>query len=273
MDSINIGLVAFPINFLLLLGAMLIGSIVAKRLGRSRNVDVEPLLWRVFISSLIAARLVFVIAYFDMYKSAPLSILNILDGGFSPVAGILAAAAGVIWNAWRVREGRRPLLLAALAGGAAWAVGAMVATTVFAVPVQMPQAELVHLDGNPVQFGSLAGKPMVVNLWATWCPPCIREMPVLRDAQKNNPEVIFVFANQGESADTIQKFLDREGLDLDNVLLDSRLELASQTNSQGLPTTLFFNAKGALVDRRIGELSAATLAQRIEGIAPRDYGP
>ena len=94
----------------------------------------------------------------------------------------------------------------------------------------------------------------------------------LRDAQKNNPEVIFVFANQGESADAIQKFLDREGLDLDNVLLDSRLELGSQTQSQGLPTTLFFDAKGALVDRRIGELSAATLAQRIRGIAPRDIG-
>ena len=167
MDSINIGLVAFHINFLLLLGAMLIGSFVAKRTGRRQNVDVEPLLWRVFIASLIAARLVFVIAYFDMYQNAPLSILNILDGGFSPAAGILAAVAGVIWYAWRVREGRRPLLLAALAGGAAWAVGAVAATAVFAVPVQMPQAELVRLDGSPVQFGSLAGKPMVVNLWAT----------------------------------------------------------------------------------------------------------
>jgi thiol-disulfide isomerase/thioredoxin len=271
MDLINIGLVAFPINFLLLLGAMLVGSFVAKRIGRPQNVDVEPLLWRVFISSLIAARLVFVIAYFDMYKSEPLSILNILDGGFSLIAGILAAAVGIIWYAWRVREGRGPLLLAALAGGTAWAVGAVAATAVFAVPVQMPQAELLRLDGSPVQFGSLAaGKPVVVNLWASWCPPCIREMPVLRDAQMNNPAVVFVFANQGESADAIQKFLDREGLDLDNVLLDSRLELGSQTKSQGLPTTLFFDAKGALVDRRIGELSAATLAQRIERITPRD---
>ena len=266
MGSINIGLIAFPINFLLLLGAMLIGSFVAKRTGRPRNVDVEPLLWRVFFASLIAARLVFVIAYFDMYQNAPLGILNILDGGFSPTGGILVAVVGVVWYAWRAREGRRPLLLAAAAGGTAWAVGVVVATAVFAVPVQTLQADLVRLDGSPVQFASLVGKPMVVNLWATWCPPCIREMPVLQDAQKNNPEVIFIFANQGESADAIQKFLDREGLNLDNVLLDSRLELSSQTQSQGLPTTLFLDAKGALVDRRIGELSAATLAQRIDGI-------
>ena len=273
MGSINIGLVAFHINFLLLLGAMVIGSYVAKRIGRLLNVDVELLLWRVFIASLIAARLVFVIAYFDMYMSAPWSILNILDGGFSPAAGIVAAATGIAWYAWRMQKVRRTLLLSALSGGAAWAVGAAVTATVFAVPPQIPQAELVRLDNSSVQFGSLAGKPMVVNLWATWCAPCIREMPVLRDAQKNNPDVVFVFANQGESADVIQKFLDREGLSLDNVLLDSRLELSRQTNSKGLPTTLFFDAKGVLIDRRIGELSAATLAQRIEGISPRDINP
>jgi thiol-disulfide isomerase/thioredoxin len=268
MGSVDIGQVAFHINFLLLLGAMLIGSFVAKRMGRPRNVDVEPILWKVFVASLIAARLAFVIVYFNLYKHAPWSILNILDGGFSPVAGILTTATGISWYAWHVRERRRILLLSALTGGAVWAIGAAVAAAVFAVPAKTPQAELVRLDGSSVQFASLAGKPMVVNLWATWCPPCMREMPVLRDAQKNRPDVVFVFANQGESADAIQKFLDREGLGLDNVLLDSRLELSSQTDSQALPTTLFFDGKGALVDRRIGELSAATLAQRIEGIAP-----
>jgi thiol-disulfide isomerase/thioredoxin len=273
MGSVNIGLVAFHINFFLLLGAMLIASFIAKRMGRPRNVDVEPILWKVFIASVIAARLAFVIVYFNLYKHAPWSILNILDGGFSPAAGILAAVTGIGWYAWQVREGRRTLLVSASAGGAAWAIGAAVAAAVFAVPAQMPQAELVRLDGSAVQFNSFAGKPMVVNLWATWCPPCMREMPVLRDAQKNRPDVVFVFANQGESADVVRKFLDREGLGLDNVLLDSRLELSSQTHSQGLPTTLFFDATGALVDRRIGELSAATLAQRIEGIVPRDTRP
>ncbi len=262
----------FPIDFLLLLSAMLAGFSVAKRIRRRKNIDVEPLLLRVLIASLIVARVIFVIAYFDMYKNAPWGMLDIRDGGFSSAAGMLAAAAGIAWYAWRTPGGRGPLLLSALAGGTTWAVGAVAATAVFAVPVQMPEVELVRLDGSSVEFSSLTGKPMVVNLWATWCPPCIREMPVLQDAQKNNPDVVFVFANQGESADTIQKFLDREGLSLDNVLLDPRLELGRQTESQGLPTTLFFDARGALVDRRIGELSAATLAQRIRGITRRDTG-
>lgn len=252
---------------------MLAGFSVAKRIRQRKNIDVEPLLLRVLITSLITARTVFVIAYFDMYKNAPWGMLDIRDGGFSSAAGILAAAAGIAWYSWRRPEGRRPLLLSALAGGATWAAGAVAATAVFAVPAQMPEVELGRLDGSSVEFSSLAGKPMVVNLWATWCPPCIREMPVLENAQKNNPDVVFVFANQGESVDTVQKFLDRQGLSLDNVLLDPRLELSGQTESQGLPTTLFFDAGGALVDRRIGELSAATLAQRIEGIARRETGP
>lgn len=192
-------------------------------------------------------------------------MLDIRDGGFSTLGGVLAVAAGTAWYAWREQQGRRSLLLAGLAGGFAWAI-ATVTLTALTAPVQMPQANLVRLDGSPVQLSSLAGKPMVVNLWATWCPPCIREMPIFQDAQKNNPNVVFVFANQGESADAIQKFLNRQGLRLDNVLLDTRLELASQTGSNGLPTTLFFDAEGALLDRRMGELSSATLQQRIEGM-------
>lgn len=273
MGQVNIGPAVLPIDFLLLLSAMLAGFSVAKRIRRRKSIDVEPLLLRILIASRIAARVVFVIAYFDMYKNTPWGMLDIRDGGFSSAAGLLAAAAGVTWYAWRSPEGRRPLLLSALAGGTTWAVGAVAATAIFAAPAQMPEVELVRLDGSSVEFSSLASKPMVVNLWATWCPPCIREMPVLEDAQKNNPDIVFVFANQGESADTVQKFLDRQGLRLETVLLDPRLELGNQTQSQGLPTTLFFDAGGALVDRRIGELSAATLAQRIEGIALRDTSP
>ena len=49
----------------------------------------------------------------------------------------------------------------------------------------------------------IKGKPSVVNLWATWCGPCRAEMPTLAAAQKNTPDVIFVFVNQGESQATV----------------------------------------------------------------------
>src|SRR5690606_40886240 len=60
---------------------------------------------------------------------------------------------------------------------------------------------LTKLEGGEVRLPTFIGQPTVVNLWATWCPPCRREMPVLRDAQQRYPDIAFIFANQGESAE------------------------------------------------------------------------
>ncbi|HZW13154.1 MAG TPA: TlpA disulfide reductase family protein, partial [Noviherbaspirillum sp.] len=129
-----------------------------------------------------------------------------------------------------------------------------------------PDVTLTRLDGGSVRLASFAGKLMVVNMWATWCPPCRREMPVLRDAQRRHPDIVFVFADQGESAETVRRYLESSQLKLDNVLLDPSRQLAFQTGSQGLPTTMFFDEKGKLVDRRVGGLSEASLAQRLESL-------
>jgi len=107
------------------------------------------------------------------------------------------------------------------------------------------------------------GRPMVVNLWASWCPPCVREMPVLEEAQETQKDIAFVFVNQGEGPPTVNSFLDEHGLTLRNVVLDRRREVASNTGNQGLPTTLFYNASGQLVTTHYGELSSATLADNL----------
>ena len=119
-------------------------------------------------------------------------------------------------------------------------------------------------DGAPVSLHALGGQPMVVNLWATWCPPCRREMPTLQQAQQDNPAVTFVFANQGEAAETITAYLQQQPLQLDNVLVDSFSALSEAVGSRGLPTTLFFDAEGRLLDSHVGELSAASLAARMQ---------
>lgn len=109
---------------------------------------------------------------------------------------------------------------------------------------------------------------MVVNLWATWCAPCRREMPVLQQAQAARPEVHFVFLNQGESAERVLAFLGSQQLPLRNVLLDAHGQAGAQLGHRALPTTLFYDASGRLVDTRVGELSHATLAQRLEAMDP-----
>src|SRR3546814_2201019 len=66
-------------------------------------------------------------------------------------------------------------------------------------------------------------------------------MPVLEQAQGRYPGVAFVLVNQGEDRGTIHRYLDRAGLDLDHVLLDPHSQAMLETNTRGLPTTLFFN--------------------------------
>lgn len=132
---------------------------------------------------------------------------------------------------------------------------------------QRPDVPLKTLSGETVTLDQLAeGKPMVVNLWATWCPPCIREMPVLEQAQNSHPDVVFVFVNQGEHAETAAAFLDSTGLELTHVVTDAGGQLAKVTASMALPTTLFYNADGEQVDLHRGELTAAQLEPLLKRI-------
>ena len=130
----------------------------------------------------------------------------------------------------------------------------------------MPQLILASIEGRPVSLAGFAGRPTVINLWATWCPPCRREMPALQQAQAANPDVNFVFVNQGEAAGPIAIFLDQRGLTLRHVLVDTQRLTGTQLGHSALPTTLFFDARGRLADTRIGELSQATLMQRLAGL-------
>lgn len=266
MGAINIGPFAFPVGVLLLSGATIVALILGRWLGRERGAVIEAHLWKILIAGVLGARIAFVARYWDKYRSAPLGIIDIRDGGFLAVAGLAAALAVAAWLAWRERAGRKPLLLSAAAGLLVWVAGMAASLLFYAGAPSLPDTTLTGLDGKPVQLKSLAGKPIVLNLWATWCPPCRREMPALRDAQIAYPDITFVFVNQGETAAAVRTYLAKEKLALDNLLLDPDRQVARQAGSQALPTTLFFDADGKLVGRRVGELSPATLAQRIEGL-------
>src|SRR5690554_4849884 len=67
----------------------------------------------------------------------------------------------------------------------------------------LPDLTLERLEGGELRLASLVGKPLVVNLWATWCKPCVRELPMLADVKRNEPELYIVFADQGEPRSVI----------------------------------------------------------------------
>jgi len=128
------------------------------------------------------------------------------------------------------------------------------------------------MDGAPATMPAFHGKPTVINLWASWCPPCRREMPAFAAAQAANPDVNFVFLNQAEAAQDVAQFLDKHAPALRNVLIDPAGEASRKFSNRGLPATLFLDAEGRLVDLRVGELSTASLAQRLESIRATDSG-
>jgi len=127
----------------------------------------------------------------------------------------------------------------------------------------LPDLQLETLEGRSAHLSAYVGTPVVLNLWATWCPPCRREMPVLEQAQTVFPDVAFVLVNQGESVQQAKAFLESEGLNLTDVLLDPTSEAMATMRTGGLPTTFFFNAQGRMVDVHLGEITMAELEDKI----------
>ena len=93
-------------------------------------------------------------------------------------------------------------------------------------------------------------------------------MPVLAAAQKQQTWASFVFANQGESNATVQRYLSDSQLDLANVMLDRDTRLGFVAGSMALPITLFYDAQGQLVATHRGALTAASLAGKLKQLNP-----
>ena len=261
--GLTIGPVSFSAGLLTTMGAILAVLIVGNWIARRRGVAVEGLLWIVIAAGLLAARAAYVVRLGTHYFTNAQSILDIRDGGFDLLSGLCAGLVVALLLAWRRHDQRRALLAGAGAGAAVFALAAL---TMLALPgpaVRLPEMTLQRLDGGAMALSQLAGKPVVVNLWASWCGPCRREMPALRAAQLAHPEMTFVFVNQGEAPAVIREYLRRQALVLDNVVLDNQPGMASHLGSRALPSTFFFDQDGKLVGRRVGELSAATLSERM----------
>ena len=129
----------------------------------------------------------------------------------------------------------------------------------------LPDSNFLQLDDKKVKIIDISQQqPTVINLWASSCQPCRRLMPVLEQAEQRYSDVTFISLNQRESRESVQQFLQREGLNFKHVLLDSKAEIATNMGIFSLPVTLFFDANGKLLHSHAGGLSGASLQQSIE---------
>lgn len=265
-------LISLPRLFLLL--SLIVALFAANQLQRRSGKSIESALWWSLLAGFGAARVAYVLTHLADFQTEPWHALFFWQDGYLPVFGILAALAVMLWHAHRhdypIRTALMPLLLGLVVwGGFAWVHNALRQAT----NKPLPALAVEDLQGQPAMLNEFQGQPVVLNLWATWCPPCRREMPVLAAAQQNEPDIHFLFVNQGEGPGTIGQYLASERLQLQNVLLDLGGQVGRHFHSAGLPTTLFFNASGQLVDSHVGELSRARLGDYVRALSAQEKKP
>ncbi len=259
MDAIALGPALLPLPRLYALACallLLVAAALTLRLPRARRAR-----WfnGLVIAWLVGARLGHVALNLPAYQADPLDALKLWLPGYHALFGLLAALA---WSGWALRD-----RLASMLGAQGLTIGATLAWLALMswaplgsgiTPRALPELTLENLDGEPVTLSELTGRPVIVNLWATWCPPCRRELPLLAEADARD-DVTVVVVNQGEDLLPVVRYLDAHGLAFEHALLDPRQSLMVASDAPGLPTTLLFDAEGRTLERHVGELTRATL--------------
>jgi cytochrome oxidase Cu insertion factor (SCO1/SenC/PrrC family) len=131
-----------------------------------------------------------------------------------------------------------------------------------------PSFTLTGTDGRHVSLASLAGRPAVVNFWASYCPPCRAEMPLLQRDAGSKSGVQLVLVNEGDSGQAARDFLDSLAVH-QPALLDSDLSVGHAYGAVALPTTVFIRADGTIAARHIGQLDAVVLAAQISNLVSK----
>ena len=127
--------------------------------------------------------------------------------------------------------------------------------TQITTPIEAPDFELEDMDGEKYSLRSYRGKVVILNFWATWCPPCRREIPsmeALHQAFKDEPFAILAI-NEWETEDHVFAFMGELPVEPSfPILFDKDSEVAQSFGVKGLPTTLLLDTEGMIVYRAVG---------------------
>lgn len=260
MNAIELGpLVLSGERFAIIVGVavfLLASGVLASRVSPRFNA------WSTVavLTGLAAARLAHVVVHWSYFADDPLRALAVWQGGFIwPWALAPVAVAAIVM----LRERRLILWAAAPVIACALAGAVTVRLTSGTEPTPAPSMVLADLDGGAMNLAAVDGRPTVINLWATWCPPCRREMPALARAQDDRSDVRFLFVNQGEGPAQVARWLEEAGLEVDNVLFDPAMSVPRHYGTAGLPVTLFLGRDGRLAKAHVGEIAPEQIEAEI----------
>ncbi len=177
-----------------------------------------------------------------------------------------ASAEATLWRGLLLIVG---LVLAVWGGSMLLRGNSETANDTNAAPVvgaPAPDFTAQTLGGETIRLKTLRGKPVVLNFWATWCPPCRAEMPMLQQyytKHKNDYDMLAV--NDAEPEAQVQAFISQNGFTF-TVVLDPQRNIVGKYRIQGFPTTFFIDDKGVIRYMHVGMLDETTLAAGLRSI-------
>lgn len=127
-----------------------------------------------------------------------------------------------------------------------------------------PDFTLLDVNGALLKLSDLRGKTVVMNFWATWCPPCRKEFPTLikLSSQNAGAGLVVLGVDMQESPEIVRSFLDEFGATYP-VVIDSKGDVASGYRLLGLPTTYFIAPDGFIRAQHVGELTESILTKKL----------
>ena len=132
-----------------------------------------------------------------------------------------------------------------------------------------PSFQLTDIDGQSVSLSDFQGKPVLINFWATWCAPCLFEMPYIQEVYDEwaEPGLVVLAINVGESPSRVENFMHYFNFSFP-VLLDMKKNVAAKYNVIGYPTTYIVDSESIIRDIRIGPFRSVA---EIEDILSRVF--
>ena len=130
-----------------------------------------------------------------------------------------------------------------------------------------PDFTVQDIGGNFHKLSDYRGKPVWINFWASWCPPCRAENPDIQAVYDANPGLVVLGIAIGENAGTVKDYAGRAGLTY-TIGLDGGTDIAATYRIVGIPTHFFVDKDGILRDWRIGSLSKDTMKAKVAEIMP-----
>ena len=128
-----------------------------------------------------------------------------------------------------------------------------------------PDFELKTLSGETAKLSDYRGKPVMLNFWATWCPPCRAEMPDMEKFYQNEEvNVLAVNLTQTENRlEDVPEFVDDFGLSFP-IFLDEEIEVATMYQIRPIPTSFMINSRGVITQVAYGPLNYELMVQELE---------